>query len=57
MNGYRKILKDKYSSQFNRIVLSALEVDPKNRCKMSQIYDTLKPHEESILELRPFSFG
>ena len=45
MIGYKKILKDKYSSSFNRLIISMLEVDPKNRSKMSQIYETLKPHE------------
>ena len=38
MNSYKKILKDKYSSNFNKTILSMLEMDPKNRSKMSQIY-------------------
>lgn len=52
---YKKYLKEKYSTSFYQTVLSMIEIDPKNRTKMSQIYNNLKPHATLIEELKFFS--
>jgi len=55
METYKKYFKEKYSTSFYKTVMSMIEVNPKNRIKMSQIYDTLRPHTANIEELRFFS--
>lgn len=45
---YKKLLKDRYSSHFTKTILAALELDYRQRITMLQIYETLKPHEDSI---------
>jgi len=54
MNGYKKIVKDRYSSSFNQVILSLIEIDPKYRTKISKVYESLKPHAGDIEELRSF---
>ena len=52
---YKKYLREKYSTSFYKTVMSMIEIDPKNRIKMSQLYNTLRPHATNIEELKFFS--
>ena len=38
LNSYRRILKDKYSPHFTKIIEGAIEIDHKHRLTMSKIY-------------------
>lgn len=46
MQTYIKLLKDKYSNHFFKVIMSMLESNHLYRPDMSKILDTLRPYEQ-----------
>lgn len=52
---YTLMMKERYSAQLYDTVMAFLELNPNHRKGFLQIYEMLRPHEEKILDLQPFS--
>jgi hypothetical protein len=50
-------MRERYSQQLSEAVLGVLEKNPLKRTSFLQLYELLRPYEDSILDFRPFQLA